>query len=195
MPPTDNVELAQEHLEHAAHADHAGHAAPPAATRRAAILVAVFAAVAVVLEMSANDAQTEYLARTITASDLWAEYQAKSVRRAVRLQAADALGVIAPGPAAAAAIARATSEAARLADDPAGGGMKQIAVHARADEHVRDEALHHHAQLERSVRVLQIAIVLIGLYLATRLDFLVLLGAVLGAGAILWGALAALLLV
>ena len=178
----DNVEMAQEHLEHAAHAgEH--HATPPAA-RRAAILVAVFAAIAVVVEMSANDAQTAYLARTITASDLWAEYQAKSVRRTVRLEGADTIAATAPT--AQAAIARAQSEAARLAAD-----MTQLAARAHADEHARDEALHHHEQLERAVRVLQIAIVLIGLYLATRLNLLVVLGAILGTGAILWGALAA----
>ena len=183
--------MAQESLEHAhghAHADHA--APPPAGTRRAAILVAIFAAIAVILEMSANDAQTTYLARTITASDIWNEYQAKSVRRAVRSEAADMLRATATGPAAADAIARAESEAARLADDPSAGGMKQLAARAQGDERIRDHALHDHEQLERSVRVLQIAIVLLGLYLATRFTTLMLGGLVIGLGAVAWGAVA-----
>jgi hypothetical protein len=185
----DNVEIAQENLEHAH--GHAAHAAPPPGTRRAAILVAVFASVAVIVEMSANDAQTAYLARTIGASDVWNEYQAKSVRRAIRSEAADMLRAGAGGPAAQAAIARADAEAARLADDPTAGGMKQLSTRAHAFEQERDHALHRHEQLERSVRVLQIAIVLVGLYLATRLELLVVAGAVLGVAAIVWGAVAA----
>ena len=181
----DNVEMAQEGLEHAHH-DHAH--APPKGTRRAAILVAIFASVAVIIEMSANDAQTTYLARTITASDLWNEYQAKSVRRTIWSEAATQLAAAAnPN---AAAIAQARADADRMADDPA-GGMKQLAARAHADEQVRDRAHHLHEQLERGVRVLQIAIVLVGLYLATRLDALIAGGLVLGIGAIVWGLIAA----
>ncbi len=184
----DNVEMAQEGLEHAHH-DHAAHTPPPQGTRRAAILVAIFASIAVIIEMSANDAQTAYLARTITASDLWNEYQAKSVRRTIWSEAATQLAVTA-NPAAAAAIAQARADADRMADDPA-GGMKQLAARAHADEQVRDRAHHLHEQLERSVRVLQIAIVLVGLYLATRFDALIAGGLFLGIGAIVWGLSAA----
>lgn len=187
----DEVELAQEGLEHA-HAHHETGHAPRASTRWAAVLVAVFASLAVILEMSANDAQTTYLARTITSSDLWNEYQAKSVRHALREQAADELSVLATGPAAAAAIAHSRAEAARLADDPGATGMRQLADRAHADERARDHALHLHEQMERAVRVLQIAIVLVGLYLATRVQALIGLGIVLGLGAIAWGAVAAL---
>lgn len=186
----DNVEMAQESLEHAHH-HQGGHEPPPPNARRAAILVAVFAAIAVIIEMSANDAQTEYLARTIAASDLWNEYQGKSVRRAVFDEAAEALAALGTGPGTEAAIAHARHEAARMADEPGASGMKQIAVEARADEAERDRAHHRHGQLERGVRVLQIAIVLTGLYLATRLEALVVIGLVLGVGAILWSAIAA----
>ncbi len=157
----DNVDIAQESLEHA-------HHAPPAGTRRAAILVAILASVAVIIEMSANDAQTAYLARTITASDLWNEYQAKSVRRTIFAEAADAMT---GSGAASALIVHARAEAARMADEPNGSGMTQLAAKAHAEEHARDRALHLHERLERSVRVLQIAIVLTGLYLATRIEF------------------------
>ena len=180
--------MAQESLEHAH--GHSGQGSPPSGTRRAAILVAVFAAVAVIVEMSANDAQTTYLARTISASDVWNEYQAKSVRRTIRSEAADMLRAGSDGLAVKAAIARADSEAARLADDPQAGGMKQLSARAKTEEHERDDALQRHEQLERSVRVLQIAIVLVGLYLATRLELLVVAGAVLGLGALAWGVMA-----
>ncbi len=183
------VEMAQETMEHA-HGGHAPHLALPHA-RASAILVAMFAAIGVIIETGANDAQTTYLAHTITASDLWNEYQAKSVRRTIWNEAADALEATAAAPPAQAAIAKARSEAARMTDDPAGGGMKQLAARAQADEHVRDHAHHLHEQLERSVRVLQIAIVLTGLYLATQIEALVRVGLLLGFGAMVWGVVAA----
>ncbi len=141
--------------------------------------------------MSANASQTTFLARTIIASDIWNECQAKSVRRAVRSEAAEMLRATATGPAAAVAIAY--IEAGRIADQPSAGGMRQLADRAEADEQVRDRALHYHEQLERSVRVLQIAIVLLRLYLAIRLSALVLGNLVIGA--VVWGAVAALRLV
>ena len=183
------AEMAGETMEHAHHG-HTPHLPLPHA-RASAILVAVFAAIGVVIETGSNDAQTTYLAQTIAASDLWNEYQAKSVRRTIWSEAADALAASATTtvPTASpsgveAAIDRARSEAARMGDDPAGGGMKQLAGRVQADEHVRDHAHHLHEQLERSVRVLQIAIVLTGLYLATQVEALVLVGLVLGFGAI-----------
>lgn len=188
----DNTEMAQDALEHA-HGGHGGHGGGDGVSTRsrlAAILVAVFAAIAVIIEMGANDAQTTYLARTITASDLWNEYQAKSVRRTIWSEAADALAATSPGTAAA-AIAHARSEADRMADEPPASGMKQLAARAHAEEHVRDHAHHLHVQLERAVRVLQIGIVLTGLYLATRIEALVLVGLVLGLAAIAWGIVAA----
>ena len=186
---SDHVEMAQETMEHAHHQAHGGAHAPAPRARAAAILVAMFAAIAVIVEMGANDAQTTYLARIVTASDLWNEYQAKSVRRTIWTEAADAMEATGPAtPAAAASIARARGEAARMTDDPQGGGMKQLASRAQQDEHERDHAYHLREQLERSVRALQIAIVLTGLYLATQMEVLVLIGLVLGAGAIVWGA-------
>lgn len=184
----DHVEMAQETMEHAHHQAQSGAHAPAPRARHAAILVAVFAAIAVIIEMGANDAQTTYLARIVTASDLWNEYQAKSVRRTIWSEAADAMAATGPAtPAALATIARARAEAARMSDEPHGDGMKQLAARAQADEHARDHAYHLREELERSVRVLQIAIVLTGLYLATQLDVLVVLGLVLGIGAIAWG--------
>ena len=184
----DHVEMAQETMEHAQHQAHGGAHAPAPRARAAAILVAVFAAIAVIIEMGANDAQTTYLARIVTASDHWNEYQAKSVRRTIWNAAANSMEAAGPTtPAAQATIAKARAEAARMSDDPNGDGMKQISTLAQADEHARDHAYHLREQLERSVRALQIAIVLTGLYLATQMEALVLIGLVVGLGAIVWG--------
>ncbi len=196
--------MAQDSLEHAhGHDTHhgAGTAGPARLTRAAAVLVAVIAAVAVVVEMTANDRQTSYLAHDVAASDLWSQYQGKSVRRAVMDQSALMLDAEAEAissdqarsqklQAEAAAARRA---AAKLEDDAGGhDGMRQIAAHAAEEERARDEALEQHEKYERSVRGLQIAIVLIGLFMATRLIWLLGIGSVLGAVALLYAILSGL---
>ncbi|MGI4747878.1 MAG: DUF4337 family protein [Janthinobacterium lividum] len=203
----DNVEMAQDSMEHAH--GHAAHAAggPPTSTRVAAVLVAVLAAVAVVVEMSGNDQQTMYLANDVAASDLWSQYQGKSVRHTVMLQTADILesqaaflstesrqtATQAPTPAQSAKaqldakIAASRVAAARLEDEPGHDGMRQLAARAQHEEHGRDHALHLHEGFERSVRALQIAIVLVGLFMATRLFWLLGVGATLGGVGLLYG--------
>ncbi len=192
--------MAQDSLEHAhghdAHSGAGGHAAPPTSTRLAAVLVAVLAAVAVVVEMSGNDQQTVYLAKDVSASDLWSQYQGKSVRHTVLLETAallEAEAALATNPQPAnqgrldALIASTRAAAARLEDEPGHDGMKQVAARATQEEAARDHALELHEGLERSVRGLQIAIVLVGLFMATRLFWLFGVGAGLGAVALLYG--------
>lgn len=205
--------MAQDSLEHAHGHGHGGpggaaaHAAPPTSTRVAAVLVAVLAAVAVVVEMSGNDQQTVYLAKDVAASDLWSQYQGKSVRHTVLLetaalleaqaalvasvQSAPSAGQPAPPPAdhgrLDALIATTRAAAVRLEDEPGHDGMKQVAARAVQQEHARDHALELHEGLERSVRGLQIAIVLVGLFMATRLFWLFGVGATLGLVALLYG--------
>ena len=79
-------EHAQEHLEHAAHDE--GHEEHP---KNTAILIAVMAAALALVEVAAKDAQTGYLTNHIAASDTWAQYQAKSVRKAIYLSNAEIL--------------------------------------------------------------------------------------------------------
>src|SRR5271165_1927518 len=82
---SDEFEHAQEHLEHAAH-EHSG-----TAHTRAAIIIGVMAAALAITEFAAKDAQTSYLTNHIAASDTWAQYQAKSVRRTVLSSEAELL--------------------------------------------------------------------------------------------------------
>ncbi len=181
----DNVEMAQESLEKAHGHAHAAAGEGAAMAKRAAVLVAVLAAVAVIVEMSANDAQTAYLADHVAASDLWTQYQAKSVRRTVLLQSADVLdGQGAAGAGAGEAggerAARARSEAARMQSEPGHDGMEQLAERAHERERGREHEFALYEGFERGVRGLQIAIVLAGLFLVTRLGWLLGLGVALG---------------
>ncbi len=173
----NNVEMAQESLEKAHGHGHDAGAEGGAMAKRAAVLVAVLAAVAVIVEMSANDAQTAYLADHVAASDLWTQYQAKSVRRTVLLQSADVLDGQGGGEKA----ARARSEAARMQSEPGRDGMEQLAERAHERERERAHEFGLYEGFERGVRGLQIAIVLSGLFLVTRLAWLLGLGVALGA--------------
>ncbi len=173
----DNVEMAQESLEKAHGHAHGAEGEGASMARRAAVLVAVLAAVAVIVEMSANDAQTAYLADHVAASDLWTQYQAKSVRRTVLLQGAEVLDGQGAGGGAA---ARARSEAARMQSEPGHDGMEQLAERAHERERGRDHEFGLYEGFERGVRGLQIAIVLAGLFLVTRIGWLLVLGLALG---------------
>jgi hypothetical protein len=84
-------------------------------------------------------------------------------------------------------VAAARIGAARLENEPGHDGMRQLAARAQEEEHRRDHALHLHEGFERSVRALQIAIVLVGLFMATRLFWLLGVGATLGAVGLLYG--------
>src|SRR6201996_4155805 len=80
---SEEFEQAQEHLEHSTH-NSKGHT-------RAAIVIAIMAAVLALTEFAAKDAQTAYLTNHIAASDTWAQYQAKAVRRTVLTSEAEVL--------------------------------------------------------------------------------------------------------
>jgi len=185
----ETKELADNSLEHA-HGHHAAVGAAEAAwTKRAAVMVAVFAAIAVIVEMSANDAQTEYLARYVSASDAWNEYQAKSVRRVAYSGFADVLEAQAgasPSDAVRQRIAAARANAARMLTDVGKDGMDQLSIRAREQEAERDHEKALHDRLERSVRGLQIAIVMMGLFIVTRMRWVLALGSALGAAAALY---------
>ena len=82
---SEEFEQAHENLEHAAH----GHS--PKGHTRAAIIIAIMAATLALLEFAAKDAQSNYLVNHIAASDTWAQYQAKAVRRTVLTSEAELL--------------------------------------------------------------------------------------------------------
>ena len=82
---SEEFEQAHENLEHAAHGHSSkGHTRP-------AIIIAIMAAALALIEFAAKDAQTNYLTNHIAASDTWAQYQAKAVRRTVLISEAELL--------------------------------------------------------------------------------------------------------
>ena len=129
-----------EHIEHAGHGD--GHVV--GVNRRVALLIAVLAAALAIAEAAGKAAQTEALSAK-EASDLWAFYQAKTIRQTTVRTAADAarLELAAPdlAPDRRAAVQRQVDAweqtAARYESDPASlEGRKELTERAKEAEAV-----------------------------------------------------------
>ena len=188
-----SIDYAKEHLEHTAHE----HPAPPSFSRLAAVIIAVLAAILAIAEFGAKDAQTAFLADHIAASDIWAEYQAKSVRRAAYMNTADTLASLpnAADPAVQARAQAARANAERMQSEPGRGGMKELDAKAQRFEHDRDHASHRYHGLEIATGLLQLAIVLASVSVVTGLMPVLIVGCLLGAGSAVYALLAGLALI
>jgi hypothetical protein len=154
---------AQESMEHAEHAEHAS-----GSNRRIALLIAVIALFLALSETLGKGAQTEALSKNVEASNLWAFFQAKSIRRTV-VQSNAELAKLSPGLASDDAAKAATQKqidewqktAARYRSEPeTGEGTEQLAARAKKAEEERDlsAAKYHHFELASAA--FQIGIVL-----------------------------------
>src|ERR1700742_1297864 len=65
-----------ENLEHAEHAEHASHGG----NKKIALLIAVLALFLSLSETLGKSSQTEAIAKNVESSDLWAFFQAKTIR-------------------------------------------------------------------------------------------------------------------
>lgn len=182
---SEEFEHAQEHLEHAAH----GHGST--AHTRAAIIIGVMAAALAITEFVAKDAQTEYLTNHIAASDTWAQYQAKSVRRAIFTAEAEVLASMpnSADPGVKKRISDALANADRMHSQPGADGMEQLTEKAHAQEHTRDHQMHRNHTLEIASGGLQIAIVLASISVVINLPIFMIVSIVLGLASGLYGLL------
>jgi hypothetical protein len=155
---------AHENLEHAEHAEHASHGG----NKKIALLISVLALFLALSEMGGKSVQTEAVTENVRANDLWAFFQAKTIRITVLTTAAEHLQLEAE---------RATdpvlrdrlvktidtwkANVARYDDDPKSNeGRKQLMDRAREAEHKRDELLGRYHNFEFASAALQIGIVL-----------------------------------
>ena len=154
---------AHESMEHAEHAEHAS-----SENKKIALLIAVIALFLALSETLGKSAQTEAIAKNVEASNLWAFFQAKSIRRTVVQTAADAakLGLGGGGDdAAKAAVQKQIEEwqktAARYRSEPeTGEGTEQLSERAKHAEHERHLATAKYHHFELASGAFQIAIVL-----------------------------------
>lgn len=153
---------AHESMEHAEHAEHAS-----GENKKIALLIAVLALFLAISETLGKGAQTESISKNVEASNLWAFFQAKSIRRTVVQTAADQgkLTLGATDDAMKAAVQKQIDDwqktAARYRSEPeTGEGTEQLSERAKEAEHVRDEATAKYHHFELASAAFQIGIVL-----------------------------------
>ncbi|WP_291687822.1 DUF4337 domain-containing protein [Bradyrhizobium sp.] len=154
---------AHESMEQAEHTKEAA-----GENRKIALLIAVIALCLALSETLGKGAQTESISKNVEASNLWAFFQAKSIRRTVVQTASDQakLGVGTAGDAAAkAALQKQIDDwqqtAARYRSEPSTGeGTEQLAERAKHAEEERDLATAKYHHFELASAAFQIGIVL-----------------------------------
>ncbi|MBR0698319.1 DUF4337 domain-containing protein [Bradyrhizobium sp. 62B] len=153
---------AHESMEHAEHAEHAS-----GSNKKIALLIAVLALFLAVSETLGKGAQTESISKNVEAANLWAFFQAKSIRRTVVVTAAEqgkltlAAADEAQKPAVQKQVEDWTKTAQRYRSEPeTGEGTEQLAEKAKHAEHDRDEATAKYHHFELASAAFQIGIVL-----------------------------------
>src|SRR5450432_2934957 len=154
---------AHESMEHAEHAEHAS-----GENKKIALLIAVIALCLALSETLGKGAQTESISKNVEASNLWAFFQAKSIRRTVVETAASqsklSLGAVGDD-AAKAALQKQIDDwqktAARYRSEPeTKEGSEQLSERAKHVEEERDLATAKYHHFELASAAFQIGIVL-----------------------------------
>ena len=175
---------AHENMEHAEHAEHAAHGG----NRKIALLISVLALFLAFSETLGKSAQTTAITLNVTSNDLWAFFQAKTIRMTVLSTAAEQMQIEADRASDADLKARLTKNidtwkktAARYDDEPSSHeGRKQLAERAKEAEHLRDEALARYHNYEFASAAFQIGIVLASATIITGMTVLAWLSGALG---------------
>ena len=160
-----------------------------------ALLIAILALFLALAETGAKAAQTEALTRNIEAANLWAFFQARTIRQTTVRTAAEqtALDLAVADEARRAAMTRQIEgwreSATRWESEPATGeGRRELATRARAAERVRDRSMAAYHHYEVGSAAFQVAIVLASAAIVTSVPLLTILAGVLGAaGLVLTG--------
>jgi Domain of unknown function (DUF4337) len=183
---------AHESMEHAEHAEHVS-----SENRKIALLIAVIALFLALSETLGKGAQTESIARNVEASNLWAFFQAKSIRRTVVQTAADQARLnLAPtgDDAARAALQKQIEDwqktAARYRSEPeTGEGTEQLSERAKHAEEERNLATAKYHHFELASAAFQIAIVLASATIITGMIALAWISGLLAAAGLAFTAL------
>ncbi|MBE0702096.1 MAG: DUF4337 domain-containing protein [Afipia sp.] len=154
---------AHESMEHAEHAEHAS-----GSNKKIALLIAIIALCLALSETLGKSAQTEAISKNVEAANLWAFFQAKSIRRTQVQTAIEQMKVTtdtsadeALKTAAAKQIEIWQKTAARYRSEPeTGEGSEQLAARAKHAEHDRDLASARYHHFELASAAFQIGIVL-----------------------------------
>ena len=175
---------AHEQMEQAEHAEHAAHS-----NRKIALLIAVLALFLSFSETLGKSAQTEAISANVESSNLWAFFQAKTVRKSMVTTAAEELkleAAAASDPAAKEAMDKQIDAwqktAARYESEPeTNEGRKELSARAKEAEESRDLALAKYHHYELASAAFQIGIVLASAAVITEMIALGWLAGLLGA--------------
>lgn len=156
------------------------------ASKKIALLISVLALFLALSETLGKSAQTQALGETIEASNLWAFFQAKSIRLAMLRASSERLehdkqGANSGEDRTAALSDRWTAQMKRLDSEPDTlEGRKELTVRAKAAEARRDLSLARYHHYEVASASLQIAIVLASASVITSVGLLAWLGGAVG---------------
>ena len=147
--------------------------------KRAALMIIVLAALLAISEMAGKHAQTASIAYNIEANDLWAFYQARTIRSTILRTTSELAELLPADPAPERFEARKARVAAwqktadRYESDPASGeGRKELGDRAKAVTALRDQKLNTYHDFEYSSAALQLAIVMASAAVLTELVLL-----------------------
>lgn len=151
--------------------------------KKIAILISILALFLAISETVGKSAQTNALTYNIEASNLWAFYQAKTIRKTTMETAAEQMDVdlqLAKDPTVKTLLADRVKgwkdRAARYESEPKengkGEGRKELAERAKIAEGLSHKAMEQYHKLEMASAAFQIAIVLASSYLITSAMFL-----------------------
>jgi hypothetical protein len=161
--------------------------------RRIALLIAIIALCLALSETLGKGAQTESIAKNVEAANLWAFFQAKTIRRTVVQTAAEQanLGLESAADAQKAAITRQIDNwqkaAARYRSEPeTNEGSEQLAERAKHSEEERDLSTARYHNYELASGAFQIAIVLASATIITGMLWLAVISGALTLAGILF---------
>ncbi|HEX9397101.1 MAG TPA: DUF4337 domain-containing protein [Burkholderiales bacterium] len=156
------------------HVDHGGN-------KGVAMVISVLALVLAFSETLGKSAQTSALAMNIEASNLWAFFQAKTIRQTVLRTAAEQIETSSPSELSKKQIAKWRETAARYQNEPeTGEGREQLAARAKDAEKKRDRSMAAYHHYELASAAVQIAIVLASASIITTMPILVWIAGGLG---------------
>ena len=146
-----------------------------------ALLIAVLALVLAFAETLGKGAQTAALAANIEASNVWAFFQAKTIRQTTLRTAAEQTELINSNEAAKKQVGKWKETAQRYQSEPeTGEGRDQLAARAKQAEKKRDVSMAAYHHYELASAALQIAIVMASASIITAMAALVWIAGGLG---------------
>jgi hypothetical protein len=158
-----------------------GHADHHAEDKRVALLISVLALVLAFSETLGKSAQTAALAYNVEASNLWAFFQAKTIRQTTLRTAAEQVELLVSSENARKQVSKWRDTAQRYQNEPeTNEGREQLAARAKEAEKRRDTSMAAYHHYELASAAVQIAIVLASASIITTMPLLAWTAAALG---------------